>query len=253
MSTLFRHFMRATKNRAKAVLRPIVRNNNLSQFLGYEVANVALAVQKSFENGHFEAAANHETWGALSMLFGSAALLGFDPEEKPEYMVWGGAGLALGGAFLVAAGYPVTGGALTVASMENVRGGRQMVRERIQRAKDEGARVPLTSRVTDVLSAPSIIYTAPVNAATKRGKKIGKFINERPFLTGAMIKAPLRLEFICKNAVQIPAEPINATIKTLIGLAWMIPGDGGIALNDKKFKARVMRWLGDRSAAPKVS
>jgi len=78
-------------------------------------------------------------------------------------------------------------------------------------------------------------YVKLIKAIARRFKTLGKFINTRPFLSGALIKAPLRLEFIIKKILS--GDVVGASV----GLSWMVLGDGGLALNDntlkRKFKA----------------
>ena len=77
-------------------------------------------------------------------------------------------------------------------------------------------------------------YAACVDSLTRRFRRAGRFINERPFVTGALIKAPARLEFVGKQ--MLAGDLIGAAV----GLSWMLLGDGGLALNDAKLNALFM-------------
>jgi hypothetical protein len=89
-------------------------------------------------------------------------------------------------------------------------------------------------------------YVGAVDALCRRFAEFGRFVNSRPFLTGAIIKLPLRLEFVAKKAVQGDLVGVG------VGLSWMVLGDGALALNDERLKRRVSRWRGPgrRGAAP---
>lgn len=65
-------------------------------------------------------------------------------------------------------------------------------------------------------------------------QRTGQFINERPFLTGTIIRAPLRLEFVIKNALR------GDFINVAVGVFWIV-GDLALAMNDESFRRWVVR------------
>ncbi|MEZ4863491.1 MAG: hypothetical protein R3C14_19385 [Caldilineaceae bacterium] len=62
---------------------------------------------------------------------------------------------------------------------------------------------------------------------------MGCFVNKRPFITGALIKAPMRLEFIGKKLL------LGDWIGAAVGLSWMLLGDVALAFNDAELRAAV--------------
>jgi len=199
----------------------ICRRHNVIQLIGYEGANVALLFQQGVTP---DRTALPETFAAIFFMAGSLAICLFDPVKRPWALMWGGFSLALGGAMIVAAGYPLTGGAVALASLETARGGMAVIAPRLA---DE----TLATRLLSWVLQP---YGLLVERTVGRAKHIGPMLKDRPFLIGALIKLPLRVEFIAKNMLA------GDMVGTGVGLAWMILGDGGLALNDNGLKRRVM-------------
>jgi hypothetical protein len=71
---------------------------------------------------------------------------------------------------------------------------------------------------------------------------LGRFINERPFITSTMIKAPLRLEFIGKKLL------MGDWLGTAVGLSWLLLGDLALAFNDPQLQAKTRRMEDDYRA-----
>lgn len=98
----------------------IARYYNLIQFIGYVPSSLVLAVRNGM----------HGCEGMAAALFLLAALLIalFDPLKRPSMLLYGGLATAAGGFLLVAAGYPLTGFAVALSSLETARGGLKELR-----------------------------------------------------------------------------------------------------------------------------
>lgn len=219
--------------KAARVLSHLVANHhNRIQFLGYEVANVVLVIHEALQGGTTPFGLTYEIYAALSLLVGSACIWRFDFESRPSMLYFGGMALTIGGLFLAAAGYTITGFAVTLASLETARGGLQILRNYV--AEELSANRIVAPSMHNKLNFAAVSlcwYVLPINYVTSHFQRLGEFINERPFLTGTFIKAPMRLEFVGKKLVE--GDMIGAAV----GLSWMILGDGGLAFNDAKLKA----------------
>ena len=173
------------------------------------------------EAGLFEALA------AASFMLGSLSIWLFNLDERPSLLFFGGLWLTAGGLMLVFAGFPLTGGAVMLASLETARGGLSLMRT----GGGHGSGRVL-AELARILMAP---YCRVVTAIVGRFPAVGGFIQERPFLTSSIIKMPLRFEFILRNLL------VGDAIGVAIGFSWML-GDGALALNDE----RLNRWLAQR-------
>ena len=143
----------------------------------------------------------------------------------------------MGGLFLTLAGYPLTGLSVVLASLETIRGGIYCIIDHCESAIREHKNVgPATRKSLRLGTFIFGWYIRAIKLFAGRFKKTGLFIDTRPFLTGALIKAPLRLEFVAKKAL---AGDVAGVI---VGLSWMILGDGGLALNDPALKAQLKRY-----------
>lgn len=208
------------------------KHHNRIQFFGYEIANIVLVLSELLRSGMTSYGFTHETYAALSLLVGSLLIWRFDPDSRPHLLCLGGLALTVGGVFLLLAGYHATGAAVTLASLETARGGLAVLRTS---AKRTGHSVSTVTRVSEIVSEVLVgWYAAFVNRLTLRWRRFGRFINERPFVTGTLIKAPMRLEFVGKKALE------GDVVGAAVGVSWMIFGDGGLAFNDQRLKSFVV-------------
>ena len=213
------------------MLKQFARHHNKIQFFGYEVANVVLVLQQMLQSSTTGYGVNVETGAALFFLIGSALIWKFDPERRPQMLFAGGIALAIGGLFLTAAGYGLTGVAVIVASLETARGGVAILQETVVGQLRAGATVKPMLQFTLVCARYGLSwYQIPVNCLAGKFDHFGRFINERPFVTGALIKAPLRVEFVAKKLL------IGDWIGVAVGLSWMVLGDVALAFNDAKLQ-----------------
>lgn len=222
---------------SRTLARFAVDHHNRIQFVGYEVANVALVVHGSFGSATLGFASTLESAAALAMLAGSACIYRFDPSSRPSLLFVGGMSLALGGLLLTAAGYPITGLAVALASLETARGGLQVLIAHVEKRLAARRHVERrTRRLLRIAAATLGVYVRLVSRLRARRPALGRFVDERPFLVGTLIKAPLRVEFIARKL--LAGDPFGAAI----GLSWMVLGDGGLALNDAGLKASLRRF-----------
>ena len=189
------------------------RHHNRIQFFGFEVANIIWILHQALSGGSTGHGLNVESCAALFFLIGSGLIWAFDPDRRPQMLFYGGISLAIGGLFLAAAGFALTGMAVAVASLETARGGVGMLH----------ASHRITVRVAHISIG---WYQSIVDLVARCFPKVGCFIDERPFITGTLIKAPLRLEFIGKKVL------IGDWIGAAVGLSWMLLGDVALAFND---------------------
>ena len=194
---------------------------NVIQLIGYEAANIALLVQQGFAP---ESTAWGESFAALFFMLGSLSICFFSPEKRPSLLMTGGILLTFGGLLLIIAGYPLTGASVMLASLETARGGMVFFKPRKTRGQ------LISVKPLYVLLLP---YRWLIMRVVKGLGAFGRLINERPFVVGALIKVPMRFEFIIKNLLA------GDFIGMFIGLSWMILGDGGLALNDEKLRRRL--------------
>ncbi|MDH3600028.1 MAG: hypothetical protein OEU26_10370, partial [Candidatus Tectomicrobia bacterium] len=223
------------------MIRQFAKHHNKIQFFGYEVANVVLVVQQALQRGTTGYGLNYETFSALSLLAGSAFIWRFDPERRPHLLLYGGIALTIGGLFLMAAGYIMTGLAVAVASLETARGGLLALQDYIDERSKKGASVEsFLDHTLQIARLALGWYLMPIDYLTSKFQHFGRFINDRPFITGTLIKAPMRLEFIVKKML------IGDWIGAAVGISWMTLGDVALAFNDAKLQA----FVEQRDAAP---
>lgn len=212
------------------------RHHNKIQFFGYEAANVIWVLHHATQTGQASYGANVETAVALAFLLGSGLIWYFEPERRPHMLFYGGLMLALGGLGLVMAGFVLTGLAVVLASLETARGGMAVVSAHVDRTRRDGSigRAPhqFTLKLANYVLG---WYQRPVSILAQRFPRLGRFIDERPFVTGALIKAPLRLEFIIKKLL------IADWVGAAVGLSWMLLGDVALAFNDAQLCDAVAR------------
>lgn len=218
----------------KPVISYVVSRHNQIQFFGYELANIALIVKSFVSEG--EAKSIIEACAAAAFMAGSL-LIWFHSERRPTMLYYGGVGLTAGGLFLFAAGYSITGLAVALASLETTRGGMMAITSHCEAALIDRRRVSLFTRKS--LRVAAVVfgwYVKMLGQFTRRFYRLGEFINTRPFLTSALIKAPLRLEFVVKKILA------GDVVGTCAGMSWMILGDGCLALNDERLRVRLQRF-----------
>ncbi len=218
------------------MLHQFVKYHNKIQFFGYEVANLVLVAQQLWLADGPGYGLNAETLAALALLLGSAFIWRFDPKLRPHLLFYGGLVLACGGVFLTAAGYVWTGLSVVLASLETARGGRVILNDWFDKQLSMFGIVPLAATIHRRVAAWSLCwYCQVVDALIRVYPGLGRFINERPFITSTVIKAPLRLEFIGKKML------MGDWIGTAVGLSWLLLGDLALALNDAQLQAYAQR------------
>ncbi|MEZ4707271.1 MAG: hypothetical protein R3A44_08700 [Caldilineaceae bacterium] len=225
------------------MLHFFARHHNKIQFFGYEVANVIWVLDHATRTGQTGYGANVETAAALAFLIGSGLIWRFEPERRPHMLFYGGVMLALGGVGLVMAGFALTGLAVVLASLETARGGMAIVSAHVDRTLSDASVTRPSHQFTFRLAYYVLgWYQRPVAILARRFPGLGRYIDERPFVTGALIKAPLRLEFIIKKLL------IADWVGVAVGLSWMLLGDVALAFNDVELQELATR----RSASPMV-
>jgi len=218
------------------MLHYFAKHHNKIQFFGYEVANLALVAQQLWFTDKPGYGLNTETLAALSLLLGSAFIWRFDPRTRPHLLFYGGLALAYGGIFLTAAGYTWTGLSVVLASLETARGGRGVLNHWIAEHGSVSGTLPLWVAIHRRVAAWSLNwYCHLVDALIRAYPGLGRFINERPFITSTVIKAPLRLEFIGKNLL------LGDWIGAAVGLSWLLLGDLALTMNDPQLRAYAQR------------
>lgn len=218
------------------MFRFFAKHHNKIQFFGYEVANVALVAQQLRRVDGSGYGLNAETMAALALLLGSACIWRFDPRRRPHLLFYGGMALAWGGAMLTAAGYVWTGLAVVLASLETARGGRSVLNAWIAEQRSLAGGLPLTTALHGRVAGLCLgWYCHVVDMVTRVAPGVGRFIDERPFITGTVIKAPLRLEFIGKKLL------MGDWIGAGVGLSWLLLGDLALAMNDARLQAYAQR------------
>lgn len=226
-------FKNAAGNALKATGRFVVKQHNKIQFVGYEAANVVLAVTKGAGNYGM----NFETAAAASFMIGSGAIWFFDFDKRPSAILYGGLGLTAGGLCLAAAGYPLAGLPVALASMETARGGLNVLKDHIEAKKSDPEAVSTINKMSYAFWNKALRpYTSPVEYTSSKLRSFGKFINERPFLTGSIIKFPGRVAFIGQKALE------RDWIGAGVGVSWLVLGDGGLTLLDNKVRG----WIEDK-------
>ncbi len=214
-----------------------VEQHNKIQFAGYELANIVLISDAYFRQGFTGSRSVYEVFAAVFFIAGSACIWRFDKLIRPSMLFFGGLFLTLGGLFLTAEGYILTGLSVTLASLETMRGGLLETANHIEYALTH--RKPITKNALLTLRYGAAVfgwYVKFVSTISNRFRRLGGFINNRPFLTGALIKAPFRLEFTVRKL--LTGDFIGAGV----GASWMVLGDGGLALNDQRLKAAITNF-----------
>ncbi|MCB0035465.1 MAG: hypothetical protein KDE51_15640 [Anaerolineales bacterium] len=218
------------------MFRQFAQHHNKIQFFGYEVANLILVAQQLWFSDGPGYGFNAETFAALSLLLGSAFIWRFDPKTRPHLLFYGGIALACGGAFLAAAGYAWTGWSVVLASLETARGGRALLNYWINERQVVAGTVPLRLTIHGKIAAVSLgWYGYVVDLFIKLFPSLGRFINERPFITSTMIKAPLRLEFVAKKLL------VGDWVGAAVGLSWLFLGDLALAMNDEQLRSYALQ------------
>lgn len=215
------------------------KHHNKIQFFGYEVANLLLVAQQLWLTRGTGYGLNLETMAALALLLGSALIWRFDPKARPHLLFYGGMALAVGGAFFTAAGYTWTGLSVIVSALETARGGLGVLTGWV--ADQQRNRLPLPTAIAIHwrMARWSLYgYCRLVALIARIAPALGRFIDERPFITGTLIKAPLRLEFIGKKLLS------GDWIGAAVGLSWLFLGDLALAFNDAKLQAYAQRGDG---------
>jgi hypothetical protein len=219
-----------------AMIRFFAKYHNKIQLFGYEVANLVLVAQQLGRADGAGHALNAETLAALALLLGSACIWRFDPKQRPHLLFYGGMALGLGGVFLTAAGYLWTGLAVVLASLETARGGRGVLSAWLADRRTMAGIVPLASAIHGRVADVSLgWYCHVVDLVIRVAPELGRFINERPFITGTVIKAPLRLEFVIKKLL------MGDWIGAGVGLSWLLLGDLALALNDARLQTYALQ------------
>ena len=221
----------------KRVVAVCVAQHNKIQFLGYEAANLVLVGNALLFGKEIDNNTALEVCAVFALIAGSICIFFYDPGRRSTLLFYGGVGLTLGGVFLAISGYYLTGISVALASLETTRGGILSIVDHCESSLLEQSSVSLFTRKTLRISTRLIgWYIKMIAKISRRFKTFGTFINTRPFLSGALIKAPLRLEFIVKKI--LTGDLVGAGA----GLSWMILGDGGLALNDAKLKQRLAAY-----------
>ncbi len=214
------------------MIQHFAKHHNKIQFFGYEVANLVLVAQQLWLANEPGYGLNAETLAALSLLLGSALIWRFDPKVRPHLLFYGGLALAVGGAFLSAAGYLWTGLSVVLASLETARGGLGVLNGWVAEQQWNMLPLPMTISIHWRVARWSLHgYCRLVDFVVGCSPDLGRFINERPFITGTLIKAPLRLEFVGKKLL------LGDWIGVAVGLSWLLLGDLALAFNDAGLQA----------------
>ena len=218
------------------MLQYFAKHHNKIQFFGYEVANLVLVAQQLWFSDGPGYGLNAETLAALSLLLGSAFIWRFDPKLRPHLLFYGGIALAFGGVFLTVAGYVWTGLSVVLASLETARGGRCVLKSWLDEQQSVSGTVPLNAEIHGRVATWSLgWYCKIVDAVISLYPNLGRFINERPFITSTLIKAPLRLEFIGKKLL------VGDWIGAGVGLSWLLLGDLALTFNDAQLQVYAQR------------
>ncbi|MEZ4735562.1 MAG: hypothetical protein R3E79_51375 [Caldilineaceae bacterium] len=214
------------------MIQHFAKHHNKIQFFGYEVANLVLVAQQLWLTRGTGYGLNLETMAALGLLLGSALIWGFDPKRRPQLLFYGGMALAVGGAFFTAAGYTWTGLSIIVSALETARGGLNVLNAWVEEEQWNMLPLPIAIAIHWRVARWSLHgYCRMVAFIVSFAPGLGRFIDERPFITGTLIKAPLRLEFIGKKL--LVGDPIGAAV----GLSWLLLGDLALAFNDAGLQA----------------
>ena len=218
------------------MIQLFAKHHNKIQFFGYEVANLVLVAQQLWLTDGTGYGLNTETMAALALLLGSAFIWLFDPKTRPHLLFYGGLALAVGGGLFAAAGYMWSGLSVVLASLETARGGLGVLNGWADEQQRQAATVPLAITIHQRAAHWSLKwYCTLVDVVVGIFPNFGCFINERPFITSTLIKAPLRLEFIGKKLL------VGDWIGVAVGLSWLLLGDLALAFNDAELQAYAQR------------
>ena len=222
------------------MMQYFANHHNKIQFFGYEIANLLLVAQQLWLTRGTGYGHNLETMAALALLLGSALIWRFDPKARPHLLFYGGMALAIGGVFFTAAGYTWTGLSVIISALETARGGLGVLNGWV--AEQKGNLLPLPTALTihwRVARWSLYGYCRLVAFVAGLAPDLGRFIDERPFITGTLIKAPLRLEFIGKKLLS------GDWIGAAVGISWLFLGDLALAFNDAQLQAYAQRVDGE--------
>ncbi|MEZ4678415.1 MAG: hypothetical protein R2932_29780 [Caldilineaceae bacterium] len=218
------------------MIQHFAKHHNKIQFFGYEVANLVLVAQQLWLTRSSGYGFNTETMAALALLLGSALIWRFDPKARPHLLFYGGMALAVGGAFFTAAGYTWTGLSIIVSALETARGGLGVLNDWVKEQKWNMLPLPIAIAIHWQVASWSLhSYCQVVAFVVSFAPAFGRFIDERPFVTGTLIKAPLRFEFIGKKLLS--GDWIGAGV----GLSWLLLGDLALAFNDTELQTYAQR------------
>ncbi|AHB49903.1 hypothetical protein W911_03665 [Hyphomicrobium nitrativorans NL23] len=206
------------------------------QFAAYEGGNLALVAS---ENNKADAVSNAVIFGqtpeamaAFSFAAMSGCLFAFDPMKSPNFLLLAGLSGLAGGLFLASAGFTLSGGAVALSSLEMARGGYHVLEQHFQRTKRQSvaADLRISSGLATIMGIS--VYAWAVSAVTRRSATAKRILDDRPLLTSSAIKAPMRFDMIGQSLLR--GEWVTAAV----GTSWLI-GDGLVALNDTRLKARL--------------
>ncbi|MEM7335608.1 MAG: hypothetical protein AAF490_26255 [Chloroflexota bacterium] len=213
------------------MIQQVAKHHNKIQFFGYEVANLILVAQQLLTADGLSYGINAETAGALFFLLGSGLIWFFDFQKRPYLLFYGGLALAFGGACFAMAGYFLTGLSVILASLETARGGLNILNKLVDDQFNLQSNCSLCCYIHQQIAHRLLgWYSQLVDRFAKVHPKLGRFIDERPFITSTLIKAPLRFEFIIKKLL------FGDWIGALVGLSWLFLGDLALAFNDAKLQ-----------------
>lgn len=218
------------------MIQHFANHHNKIQLFGYEIANLLLVAQQLWLTRGSGYGLNLETMAALALLLGSALIWRFDPKARPHLLFYGGMALGVGGAFFTAGGYTWTGLSIIVSSLETARGGLGVLNRWV--AEEGRTWLPLPTAIAihwRVARWTLHGYCRLVALVAGFAPALGRFIDERPFITSTLIKAPLRLEFIGKKLLS------GDWIGAAVGLSWLLLGDLALAFNDAQLQTYAQR------------
>jgi hypothetical protein len=213
----------------------VCHKHNKIQLFGYEAANILLVCHQMSRSETLFDGFGYEALAALAFIVGSICIYSYHPGQRPAGLFYGGLSLGAGGLLLVGAGYSITGFSVVLASMETARGGLLTLKSDLARSDRPPSALVMFARFlgTRLLG----FYIAPINGLCRRFGRLGQFLNDRPFLVGTLIKFPLRLEFIIMNLLR------GDLVGVVVGLSWMILGDGALAFNDQQLRRSGLRLI----------
>ncbi|MEZ4867003.1 MAG: hypothetical protein R3C14_37115 [Caldilineaceae bacterium] len=214
------------------MIQLFLKHHNKIQFFGYEVANLLLVAQQLWLTRSTGYGLNAETMAALALLLGSVFIWRFDPKLRPHLLFYGGMALAVGGALFTAAGYTWTGLSIVLAALETARGGLGVLTDWVDEQRWNMLPLPVTITIHQRVAHWSLRgYCRVVDVVVGLYPALGRFINTRPLITSALIKAPLRFEFIGKKLL------LGDWLGAAVGLSWLLLGDLALAFNDAGLQA----------------